>query len=164
MDSANTVSAAYLQGLRREDVDGVIAYYDLYGQGLYKAIIENDNLNGNNGDALPMSSVDIDPVDITNMQTRPDIWTAAGTTDWTLNGEIAMRLLMLQLAGEYDKIFDPASGQYGVDVVEVPGSPILASQLKPTSTVENLNEIAADTYGNLSYLSVADWMPADLIH
>jgi len=75
-----------------------------------------------------------------------------------------MRLLMLQLAGEYDKIYDPASGKKGVDVVEVPGSAILASQLKPDSTVENLNDIAVDTYGNLSYLSVADWMPANLIH
>lgn len=164
MDSANAVSAAYLQGLKREDVDGVVAYYDLYGQGLYNAIFENDNFNGNVGEALPMASVDIDPVDVTNMLTRPDIWTAAGTTDWTLNGEIAMRLLLLQLAGEYDKIYDPASGEYGVDVVEVPGTAILASQLKPDSTVENLGEIATDTYGNLSYLSVADWMPADLLH
>ena len=89
---------------------------------------------------------------------------AAGTTDWTLNGEIGMRLLMLQLAGERDKIFDPATGECGVDVVEVPGSAILASALKADSTVENLNEIAEDTYGNLSYLSVADWMPADLLH
>jgi len=162
--SAYTVSAAYLQGVNRGDVDGIVAYYDLYGQGLFTAIVENDNLNGTNGPALPMSSVDIDPVDITNMLTRPDIWTAAGTTDWTLNGEIAMRLLLLQMAGEYDKIYDPASGKYGVDVVEVPGSAILASQLKPDSTVENLKDIAVDTYGNLSYLSVADWMPADLIH
>ncbi len=164
MDSANTVSAAYLQGLKREDVDGIIAYYDLYGQGLYNSILENDNFNGKVGAALPMGSVDIDPVDITNMQTRPDIWTAAGTTDWTLNGEIAMRILLLQIAGEYDKILDPATGKTGVDVVEVPGSAILASQLKPESTVENLGEIATDTYGNLSYLSVTDWMPADLIH
>ena len=163
-DSANAVSAAYLQGLKREDVDAVVAYYDLYGQGLYSAIVENDNFNGNVGAAFPMASVDIDPVDITNMQTRPDIWTAAGTTDWTLNGEIGMRLLLLQLAGEYDKIYDPASGEYGVDVVEVPGTAILASQLKPESTVENLADIAMDTYGNLSYLSIADWMPADLIH
>jgi ABC-type sugar transport system substrate-binding protein len=164
MDSANTVSAAYLQGLSRDDVDGIVAYYDLYGQGLYNSIIENDNFNGTIGAALPMTSVDIDPVDVTNMLTRPDIWTAAGTTDWTLNGEIAMRILLLQMAGEYDKIFDPASGEYGVDVVEVPGSAILASQLKTDSTVENLSEIAPETYGNLSYLSVADWMPADLIH
>jgi len=163
-DSANAVSAAYLQGVNRADVDGLIAYYDLYGQGAYQAILENDNLNGANGDALPMASVDIDPVDVTNMQTRPDIWTAAGTTDWTLNGEIAMRLLLLELAGEYDKIYDPASGEYGVDVVEVPGSAILASDLTADSTVENLGDIAPDTYGNLSYLSVADWMPADLIH
>ena len=111
-----------------------------------------------------MGSVDIDPVDVTNMLTRPDIWTAAGTTDWTLNGEIAMRMLMLQLAGEDDKIYDPASDKYGVDVVEVPGSAILATQLKPDSTVENLANVAPDTYGNLAYLSVADWMPADLIH
>jgi len=164
VDSANTVSAAYLQGLSRGDVDGIVAYYDCYGQGLYNAIFENSNFNGGNGSALPMSSVDIDPVDVTNMLARPDIWTAAGTTDWTLNGEIAMRLLLLQIAGEYDKIYDPASGQYGVDVVEVPGSAILASDLRPDSNVENLSEIAPDTYGNLSYLSVADWMPAGLIH
>lgn len=164
MDSANTVTAAYLQGVNRADVDGIIAYYDLYGQGTYKAILENDNFNGKNGDALPMCSVDIDPVDVTNMQTRPDLWYAAGTTDWTLNGEIGMRLLMLELAGEYDKIYDPASQQYGVDVVEVPGSAILATDLKADSTVENLGNVAPDTYGNLSYLSVADWMPADLIH
>lgn len=164
VDSANAVTAAYLQSLSRDDVDGVIAYYDLYGQGVYNALFENDTFNGSNGDALPMASVDIDPVDITNMKTRPDIWMAAGTTDWTLNGEIGMRMLMLQLAGEEDKIFDPATGEYGVDVVEIPGTAILASSLKEDSTVENLNQIAAETYGNLSYLSVADWMPADLIH
>ncbi len=162
--SANTVSAAYLQSLKREDVDGVVAYYDAYGQGVYNAILENANFNGSSGEALPMVSVDIDPVDVTNMLTRPDIWTAAGTTDWTLNGEIAMRLLLLQMAGEYDKIYDPATGQYGVDVVEVPGSAILAGSLKTDSTVETLGDVAPDTYGNLDYLSEADWMPKDLLH
>lgn len=164
VDSANTVSAAYLQSLKRDDVDGVVAYYDAYGQGVYNAILENSNFNGDNGDALPMLSVDIDPVDITNMKTRSDIWTAAGTTDWTLNGEIAMRLLLLQLAGEYDKIYDPASKKTGVDVVEIPGSAILAKNLKESSTVENLADVAPDTYGNLDYLSVSDWMPKDLLH
>lgn len=164
VDSANTVTAAYLQGIKREDVDGIVVYYDLYGQGVYNAIVENDNFNGKNGDALPMASVDIDPVDVTNMQTRPDIWMASGTTDWTLNGEIAMRLLMLELAGEYDKIYDPATEQSGVDVVEIPGSAILAADLKSDSTVENLGNVAGDTYGNLNYLSETDWMPKDLIH
>ena len=164
VDSANTVTAAYLQSIKREDVDGVIAYYDRYGQGVYNALIENDNMNGKNGDALPMASVDIDPVDITNMQTRPDVWTAAGTTDWTLNGEIAMRLLLLEMAGEYDKIYDPATGKTGVDVVEVPGTAIKASDLKPDSNVENLGNVAGETYGNLNYLSEADWMPKDLLH
>lgn len=164
VDSANTVFAAKLQGIKREDVDAVVVYYDCYGQGVYNAIMENPNFNGTNGDPLPMASVDIDPVDITNMQTRPDIWIAAGTTDWTLNGEIGMRALFLELAGEYDKIYDPATGKYGVDLIEVPGSAIKASALKDSSNVENLSEIADETYGNLGYLSVADWMPADLIH
>lgn len=163
-DSANTVTAAYLQSVKREDVDGIIAYYDLYGQGVYNAILENDNFNGKNGDPLPMASVDIDPVDVTNMQTNPEIWSAAGTTDWTMNGEIGMRILMLQMAGEYDKIYDPASGQTGVDVVEVPGTAIPAASLKADSTVENLGDIAGETYGNLDYLSEADWMPKNLIH
>ncbi|MCR4657811.1 MAG: substrate-binding domain-containing protein, partial [Lachnospiraceae bacterium] len=159
MDSANTVFAAYLQSVKREDVDAVVAYYDLYGQGVYTAITENANFSGDN--ALPMASVDIDPVDITNMQTNPEIWTAAGTTDWTLNGEIGMRMLLLEIAGEYDKIYDPASGKTGVDYVEIPGSCIRADALKDDSTVENLGEIASDTYGNLDYLSETDWMPKD---
>lgn len=164
VESANTVTAAYLQGVKREEVDGIIAYYDMYGQGVYNAIIENNNFNGENAEALPMASVDIDPVDITNMQTKPDIWSAAGTTDWTMNGEIGMRILLLELAGEYDKIYDPATKQTGVDVVEVPGTAIKATELKPESTVENLGEIAGETYGNLDYLSETDWMPKDLIH
>lgn len=164
VDSANTVTAAYLQSVKREDVDGIIAYYDMYGQGVYNAIIENDNFNGKKGNALPMASVDIDPVDVTNMQTSPDIWSAAGTTDWTMNGEIGMRILLLQLAGEYDKIYDPATDKTGVDVVEVPGTAIKATELKTDSTVENLGNIAGETYGNLDYLSEATWMPKDLIH
>ncbi|MBQ8072905.1 MAG: substrate-binding domain-containing protein [Clostridia bacterium] len=162
MDSANSVMAAYLQSINREDVDGVVVYYDLYGQGVYNAISEDSNFSGDK--ALPMAYLDIDQVDVTNMQNHPEIWMAAGTTDWTMNGEIAMRLLLLEIAGEYDKIYDPATGNYGVDVVEVPGTAIMATSLKDTSTVENLGEIAGETYGNLGYLSVADWMPADLIH
>ena len=104
LDSAKTVTAAALMNLKREDVDAIIAYYDLYGQGVYQAIMENPNFNGEAGEALPMASVDIDNVDVTNMQNRPDVWTAAGTTDWTLNGESAMRILMLEMADEYDKI------------------------------------------------------------
>ena len=111
-----------------------------------------------------MGSVDIDQVDVTNMQNRPDLWAAAGTTDWTMNGEIGMRILMLEMAGEYDKIYDPATKTYGVDVVEVPGTAIKADVLREDHTVENLADVAGETYGNLGYLSVADWMPAELIH
>lgn len=164
VDSANTVTAAYLQSVKREDVDGVIAYYDLYGQGVYNAIVESDNFNGKNGDALPMASVDIDPVDVTNMQTTPNIWTAAGTTDWTMNGEIGMRILLLEIADVYANIYDPATGDKGVDMVEVPGTAIKAEALKSDSTVENLGGIAGETYGNLDYLSEAEWMPKDMIH
>ena len=144
VDSANAVTAAYLQSINREDVDGVIAYYDLYGQGVYKAIEENAMFNGTEGAALPMGSVDIDQVDVTNMQNRPDLWAAAGTTDWTMNGEIGMRILMLEMAGEYDKIYDPATKTYGVDVVEVPGTAIKADVLREDHTVENLADVAGD--------------------
>ena len=51
-----------------------------------------------------------------------------------------------------------------MDVVEVPGTAIKADALQPDSTVENLGTIAGETYGNLDYLSEADWMPKDLIH
>ena len=46
--------------MNRADVDGVVVYYDCYGQGVYQAIVENANFNGTNGAALPMGSVDID--------------------------------------------------------------------------------------------------------
>ena len=164
VDSANTVSAAYLQSVNREDVDGLITYYDAYGQGVYNSISENNSFNGTDGDALPMASVDIDPVDITNMQTRPDIWVAAGTTDWTMNGEVLMRILLLEIADQYDKIYDPASQKSGVDWVEIPGAAIKAEDLKPDSTIENLGDIAGEEFGSLDYLSEADWMPKDLIH
>ena len=49
-------------------MDAVVVYYDLYGQGVYTAITENANFSGDN--ALPMASVDIDPVDITNIPER----------------------------------------------------------------------------------------------
>ncbi len=164
IDSANTVTAAYLQSLKRDDVDGIVAYYDLYGQGVFNAIKENDVFNGSNGDALPMASVDIDPVDVTHMKDDGNIWIASGTTDWNLNGEIAMRLLLLELAGDYDNIYDPATDKKGVDVVEIPGTAIKSSELKADSTIENLDAIAGETYYNLDYLSEADWLPKDLLH
>ena len=64
-----------------------------------------------------------------------------------------------------DGIFiDPASKKTGVDVVEVPGTAIKAADLKSDSTVENLGNIAGETYGNLDYLSEADWMPKAMLH
>ena len=112
VDSANAVTAAYLQSINREDVDGVIAYYDLYGQGVYKAIEENAMFNGTEGAALPMGSVDIDQVDVTNMQNRPDLWAAAGTTDWTMNGDILFWNELLDCAFELSSMgirVDPES-------------------------------------------------------
>ena len=41
------------------------------------------------------------------------------------------------------RFFDPATGESGVDVVEVPGTAIKADALKSDSTVENLGNIAA---------------------
>jgi len=61
-------------------------------------------------------------------------------------------------------IYDPASKTAGVDVIEVPGTAILASKLASDSTVENLAPVAGETYGNLDYLSEAEWMPKSLIH
>lgn len=48
--------------------------------------------------------------------------------------------------------------------MEVPGTAIKASDLKTDSNVENLGNVAGETYGNLNYLSEADWMPKDLLH
>ena len=131
----------------------------------YNAIAENDNLTARTATRFQWASVDIDPVDVTNMQTRPDIWTAAGHN--RLDHGTA-RLVCVSLCWSWQtstiRFFDPATGESGVDVVEVPGTAIKADALKSDSTVENLAHIAGETYGNLDYLSAADWMPKDLIH
>ena len=80
--------------------------------------------NGTEGAALPMGSVDIDQVDVTKYATAPRPVGCGRHHRLTMNGEIGMRILMLEMAGEYDKIYDPATKTYGVDVVEVPGTAI----------------------------------------
>ena len=72
-------------------------------------------------------------------------------------GPAGMEAALLMKKRGFAPVIFEKSGKLG-------GSAILASALKEDSTVENLGEIAGETYGNLSYLSVADWMPADLLH
>ena len=52
-----------------------------------------------------------------------------------------MLALMLEIAGEYDKIYDPASGQTGVDVIEVPGTAIPASALKKPKKTKTITKL-----------------------
>src|SRR3712207_8095014 len=68
--------------IRRPPRSTLFPYTTLFrsGQGVYNALMENDKFNGNSGEALPMASVDIDPVDVTNMLTKPEIWTDRKST------------------------------------------------------------------------------------
>ena len=51
----------------------------------------------------------------------------------------------------------PTDGAIVARTAEMLGKPLLPWQ-------RYVADVAGETYGNLGYLSVADWMPAELIH
>ena len=152
-ESTSNLVAAALNKYNRGDIDCVWVAYDEYGRGVYQAITESAKFKD-----LPMASVDIANSDISYMKQNPKIWVACGTTDWTMNGEIGLRMLALELANQYSDIYDPVTKQKNVAWVEVPATAIKASDLKTDTTLENLYQVADSSYGNKSYLSTCDWL------
>jgi len=152
-ESTSNLVAAALNKYNRSDIDAVWVAYDEYGRGVYQAITESDKFKD-----LPMVSVDIANSDISYMKANPKVWVACGTTDWTMNGEIGLRILALEMANQYKDILDPVTKKTGVAWVEVPATAVKASDLKSDTTLENLYKVADSTYGNKSYLSTCDWL------
>lgn len=158
--SMRDVTAATLQKYNdTEDIDGIWCCYDAYAQGVYQALIEANS-------QIPMVSVDICNEDIQYMAEGKN-WKACATTNWTSNGEFACRVLALELADQYDDIA-AASCYYADpgDWLEIPSSVITQEMVmsKDGVTVENLGEVAPDSYNDVSWMPTCDWMVELLGH
>jgi simple sugar transport system substrate-binding protein len=148
--SMTDVTASTLAKYKKGDIDAVWVTYDAYGRGVYKALMES-------GMDIPMVSVDICNTDIQNMQAANSVWKACACTDFKSNGEQGIRLLALEMNGDYDCIKDPTTGMQ-TDWYEMPVSVIEQSDLTPDTTLENLYDVAPATYGAVENLSTCDWM------
>ncbi|MCR4746356.1 MAG: substrate-binding domain-containing protein, partial [Lachnospiraceae bacterium] len=151
--SMRDVTAATLQKYKDEDIDGIWCCYDAYAQGVYQALSEGNR-------QIPMVSVDICNEDIQFMQEENSQWKACATTNWTSNGEFACRVLALELADQYDDIRacscyydDPG------DWLEIPSTIVTQEQVtsKDNITIENLEEVAAESYKDTSWMPTCDW-------
>lgn len=142
-----------------EDIDAIWCCYDAYAQGVYQALVEA-------GSEIPMVSVDICNEDIQYMAEGKN-WKACATTNWTSNGEFACRVLALEMADQYDDIA-AASCYYDDpgDWLEIPSSVITQEMVMSQDgiTVENVGEVAPDSYNDVSWMPTCDWMVELLGH
>ena len=69
-----------------------------------------------------------------------------------------MRVLALELAGEYDKILDPMTGQAS-GWLELPVSLVTQDMVSEGDVdVTNLETVAGAAYSDRSWMPVTDWM------
>ncbi len=152
-DVAERIIAKYETG----EIDAIWCCYDAYAQGVYKALKE---LNSE----IPMVSVDISDADIQCMAEGRN-WKACATTNWTLNGEFACRVLALEMAGQYDDI-KAASSYYESPGMwmEIPSVVVTQEQVMSGEniTIENLSTVADDSYTDKSWMPSCKWIAAAL--
>lgn len=143
------VAAQALARYEAGQIDAIWCCYDLYARGVYEALVQS-------GCQIPLVSADICDADLAMMAQQDSPWMACATTNWSLNGEFGMRVLALELAGEYDRIVDPASGEVS-DWLEIP--PFLVTQQDLSGadpTVADLTALSGDSAG---WMPTASWMP-----
>ena len=139
------------------EIDAIWCCYDTYAQGVYQALTEL-------GSEIPMVSVDICDEDIQYMSEGKN-WKACATTNWTLNGEFACRVLALEMAEQYDAI--QAASCYYENLgmwMEIPSVVITQEQIlsKENITIQNLSDVAEDAYTDKSWMPTCDWMTTAL--
>lgn len=145
------IAAAALTQYQDGEIDAIWCCYDLYASGVYTALTEG-------GYDIPMVSVDICNDDIAKMAEEGSPWKACATTNWDYNGEFAMRVLALEMAGEYDKIIDPMSGAVS-DWLELPANLVTQEMVAGGSvTVSNLDSTAGAQYSDRSWMPTTTWM------
>ena len=149
--SMTDVTAATLAKYEEGDIDAIWCCYDLYASGVYTALTQG-------GYDIPMVSVDICNADIDKMAREGSPWKACATTNWDYNGEFGMRVLALELAGEYDKIIDPMTGEQS-DWLELPTTVVTQEMVAGGGVnVTNLDTVAGEQYSDRSWMPTTDWM------
>ncbi len=149
--SMKEVAAATLAKYRPGEIDAFWCCYDYYANGVYAALTEG-------GYDIPMVSVDISNADIDKMASPNSPWKACATTNWHYNGEFGIRVLALELAGEYDRIIDPITG-VASDWLELPTVVITQDMVSVGGIdVSNLDTVAGSSYSNRSWMPTTDWM------
>ena len=148
-EAAEDMIGTYKDG----EIDAIWCCYDAYARGVYQALRELDS-------DIPMVSVDICDEDIQLMAEGKN-WKACATTNWTLNGEFACRVLALEMAGQYDDIkaassYDESLGMW----MEIPSVVVTQEQVMSGQdiTVKNLSDVAEDAYTDRSFMPSCGWM------
>ena len=145
------VTADALSRYENGEIDAIWCCYDLYARGVYAALkAENSE--------IPMVSVDICNADIERMAEAGSPWKACAATNWSYNGEFGMRVLALELAGEYDKILDPMTGETS-DWLELPANLVTQEMVSEGDIdVTNLATVAGTSYSDRSWMPTTEWM------
>lgn len=144
------VMSATLKKYKDGEIDAVWVAYDAYAQGCYQALKES-------GREIPLVSVDICNTDISYMLETNSQWKACACTDFKANGEQGIRILALELNGDYEDIKDPETGMT-TDYIEMPEALITQDMLKENTTIENIYEVAPKQYGNMENYVTSDWL------
>ena len=145
------ITAAALAKYQPGEIDAIWCCYDLYASGVYTALTQG-------GYDIPMVSVDICDGDIEKMAGEGSPWMACATTNWNHNGEFGMRVLALELAGDYDAIVDPMTGETA-SWLELPTTVVTQDMVSGGGVnVTNLDTVAGASYTDRSWMPTADWM------
>ena len=145
------ITAAALAKYQPGEIDAIWCCYDLYASGVYTALTQG-------GYDIPMVSVDICNADIEKMAREDSPWKACATTNWNYNGEFGMRVLVLELAGDYDAIVDPMTGETA-SWLELPTTVVTQDMVSGGGVnVTNLDTVAGASYTDRSWMPTADWM------
>ncbi len=152
-ETAESVIGKYNDG----EIDAIWCCYDAYARGVYNALRKLDS-------DIPMVSVDICDEDIKLMAEGKN-WKACATTNWTLNGEFACRVLALEMAEQYDDI--KAASCYYEDPgmwMEIPSVVVTQEQVMSGEniTIKNLSDAADEAYTDRSFMPSCDWMDTAL--
>ena len=151
VESMAEVAAATLAKYAPGEIDAFWCAYDLYANGVYDALTRG-------GHDIPMVTVDISNDDIEKMATPGSPWKACATTNWNSNGEFGIRVLALELAGEYNRIVDPLTGVMS-DWLEIPTTVVTQDMVSGGGiTVTNLDTVAGSSYSDKSWMPTTDWM------
>lgn len=144
------ITSATLAKYQPGEIDAIWCCYDLYANGVYTALTQG-------GYDIPMVSVDICNGDIEKMARAGSPWKACATTNWNYNGEFGMRVLALEMAGDYDAIVDPMTGQTA-SWLELPTTVVTQDMVSGGINVTNLDTVAGDSYTDRSWMPTTDWM------